>query len=269
MIGGNHGAVLAGAALTFVGVPAGLALTGGNVDGVMTFTLAVLLAGAMLGVRRWPLTVLIFSVLSVVGLRTSFLIGSGWVWPATAAFVTLVLAGRLRAAIVVGASGLLYGFVWDGYVDKDHGLDWAVAHVGGEALLAGRRSRRGAGLPQQPALAGRGRRAAGPGRARAGAGRPAPARRGAGGHRPRPARRRLAHPRRGRRAPERRAGLVRRRARRGPRRPAAGPGRPGPGDDRPEGAGRRAARRQPDRAGGRPGRPGPAGRAGPRGRAGR
>ena len=51
MSGGNHGAVLAGAALTFVGVPAGLALTGGNVDGVMTFTLAVLLAGAMLLVR--------------------------------------------------------------------------------------------------------------------------------------------------------------------------------------------------------------------------
>jgi signal transduction histidine kinase len=135
MIGGNRGAVLAGAALTFVGVPAGLALSGGNVDGVLTFSLSVLLAGLMLAVRRWPLTVLILSVLSVAALRSSFLIGSGWVWPATAAFVAVVLAGRLRAATVVGVSGLVYGFVWDGYVDLDHGLDWAVAHVGGEALL--------------------------------------------------------------------------------------------------------------------------------------
>jgi signal transduction histidine kinase len=135
MIGGNRGAVLAGAVLTFVGVPAGLALSGGNVNGALTFSLAVLLAGLVFAVRRWPLAVLILSVLSVAGLRNSFLIGSGWVWPAAAAFVAVVLAGRIGAATLVGVSGLLYGFVWDTYVVRDHGLDWAVAHVGGEALL--------------------------------------------------------------------------------------------------------------------------------------
>jgi signal transduction histidine kinase len=135
MIGGNRGAVLAGAALTLVGVPAGLALSGGNVFGVMTFSLAAFLAGLVFAVRHRPLAVLILSVLSVISFRSADLIGSGWVAPAAAAFVAMVVAGRMRAAIVVATGGLLYGFVWDVYIDANHGLDRAVAHVGGEALL--------------------------------------------------------------------------------------------------------------------------------------
>nr|BFE68998.1 hypothetical protein GCM10020092_022990 [Actinoplanes digitatis] len=81
------------AALTLIGVPAGLALTGGNVQGVMTATLAFWLAMLMLLVGRWPLSVLIVSVLTVIAWRTSGLIGSGWAWLTTAAFAALALAG--------------------------------------------------------------------------------------------------------------------------------------------------------------------------------
>jgi signal transduction histidine kinase len=121
-------------ALTLVGVPAGLALTDGNVQTVMTLTLAVVLAATTLLVRRWPLTVLIVSVLTVAAMRGGSLIESGWVWPATAALVVLALAGRLRAAVIVSACALLYGFAWDGFVALDHGGDWTLAHVGGETL---------------------------------------------------------------------------------------------------------------------------------------
>src|SRR5690349_538974 len=103
------------AALTLIGVPAGLAVTGGNLQGVMTATVAVWLALLMLLVRRLPLTVLIIAVLTVIAWRTSNLIGSGWAWPATAAFAALALAGRLRTAVVAGALTLTYGLVWDAF----------------------------------------------------------------------------------------------------------------------------------------------------------
>ncbi|GID94210.1 sensor histidine kinase [Amorphoplanes digitatis] len=121
------------AALTLIGVPAGLALTGGNVQGVMTATLAFWLAMLMLLVGRWPLSVLIVSVLTVIAWRTSGLIGSGWAWPATAAFAALALAGRLRTAVVAGALTLTYGLVWDGVVEQKSS-DWVLGHIGGEAL---------------------------------------------------------------------------------------------------------------------------------------
>lgn len=121
-------------AITLVGVPAGLMATGGNTQTVMTLTLAVWLAVLAFLVRRWPLAILIISLLSVAALRTAELIGSGWAWPATAAFAALALAGRLRSAVIGGAVALIFGFVWDGVVDLDHGPGWALAHVGGEAL---------------------------------------------------------------------------------------------------------------------------------------
>jgi signal transduction histidine kinase len=124
---------LAAAGLTLVGVPAGLAATGGNVQDVMTATLAFWLAMLMLLVGRWPLTVLITSVLFVVAMRTSGLIGSGWAWPATAAFAALALAGRLRAAVVVGSLALGYGLVWESFVEE-RSSDWVLGHLGGEAL---------------------------------------------------------------------------------------------------------------------------------------
>lgn len=123
----------AAAALTLVGVPAGLAVTGGNVQGVMTATLAFWLAMLMLLVGRWPLGVLITSVLFVVAMRTSGLVGSGWAWPATAAFAALAFAGRLRAAVVVGSLTLGYGLVWESFVEEKPS-DWVLGHLGGEAL---------------------------------------------------------------------------------------------------------------------------------------
>ncbi|NMO53216.1 sensor histidine kinase [Actinoplanes sp. TBRC 11911] len=121
-------------ALTLIGVPVGLVATGGNTQTVMTLSLAVWLAVLAFFVRRWPLTVAIISLLSVAAFRTADLIGSGWVWPATAAFVALALAGRLRAAIVTALVALTFGFAWDAFTALDHGPEWALVHVGGEKL---------------------------------------------------------------------------------------------------------------------------------------
>ena len=81
-----------------------------------------------------PLTVTIIAVLSVAVMRAGDLIGSGWAWPATAAFVALALAGRLRAAIITAVLALTFGFSWDAFTDLDHGPEWALVHVGGETL---------------------------------------------------------------------------------------------------------------------------------------
>lgn len=129
-------------ALTLVGVPAGLALLDGNFTTVMSFTVAFWLAVLLLFVRRWPLAVLVGSLMCVAAMRIAMLIGTGWVWPATAAFVGVVLAGRLRAAIVAGAITLLFAFAWEGYAEPAalgfagmaDGVDTALARVGGETL---------------------------------------------------------------------------------------------------------------------------------------
>ncbi|GIE36419.1 hypothetical protein Ait01nite_094640 [Actinoplanes italicus] len=123
----------AAAVLTLVGVPAGLALTGGNVQTVMTTTLAATLAGLVLLARRWPLAVLLFTVLTVYAWRVAHLIESGWVWPATAALVALVLDGRLRIALGTATFFLLCGLSWDTF-GQPHEPDWVFLRVGGEAL---------------------------------------------------------------------------------------------------------------------------------------
>ena len=130
----DRGAVAA-AALTLVGVPAGLALTGGAPQTTFSLSLAVTLAALTLVARRWPVPVLVASVLIVAGLRGADLLTSGWVWPATAAFVFAVLAGHTRAAIVTACAGLAYGFAWDQFVDLEHDAGWALLHVGVEALV--------------------------------------------------------------------------------------------------------------------------------------
>ncbi|MCO8270650.1 sensor histidine kinase [Actinoplanes sp. TRM 88003] len=122
-------------ALTLVGVPAGLAVTGGNQQTVMTLALAGWLALAACFAPRFPRTVLVLSLSFVIGLRGSNLVDAGWVWPATAAFVVAVLAGHLRFAIAAGGLALLYGAGWDGFVMmEEHSVDWTLAHVGGDAL---------------------------------------------------------------------------------------------------------------------------------------
>jgi signal transduction histidine kinase len=125
---------LAASALTLVGVPAGLAITGGNIDTSITLTVAFCLAAGALLLRRWPTTVLVLSVLSVAALRGGDLIGSGWAWPATAAFVAVVLAGRMRTAVIIGVITLLYGASWDGFVVTDHTVNQTLTRIGGETL---------------------------------------------------------------------------------------------------------------------------------------
>jgi signal transduction histidine kinase len=127
-------AVLAASALTLVGVPAGLALTGGATQGVMAVSLGFWLAVFALFLGRFPVTVLVLSVLSVAALRSAELISSGWAWPATAAFVAVVLAGKMRTAVVVGALTLLFGANWDGFVDLDLTLNQTLTRIGGETL---------------------------------------------------------------------------------------------------------------------------------------
>jgi len=121
------------AGATLVGVPAGLALTGGSVDPVLTWSLGFFLALLTLLMRRWPVAVLVVSLSCVAAWRAADLIGAGWVWPATAAFVANVLAGRVRTAIVAGALTLWYGFVWDYYVQLG-AFDDALGPIGAEAL---------------------------------------------------------------------------------------------------------------------------------------
>ncbi|MEV4702352.1 histidine kinase [Actinoplanes sp. NPDC049316] len=121
------------AGATFVGVPAGLALTGGTVDPALTWSLATGLALLTLLLRRFPATVLIVSLCCVTAWRTADLIGAGWVWPATAAFAANVLAGRVRTAVVAGALTVWYGFVWDYFVQLGS-FDATIGRVGAEAL---------------------------------------------------------------------------------------------------------------------------------------
>ncbi|XVU23764.1 sensor histidine kinase [Actinoplanes sp. CA-054009] len=118
-------------ALTLVGVPAGLAITGSS---VMPTVLAVWLAVLAFFAPRWPRAVLVLSLLVIAAMRGSSLVDSGWVWPATAAFVAVVLAGHPRTAVIAGGTALAYGFAWDGFVAEGHGGDWTLAHVGGETL---------------------------------------------------------------------------------------------------------------------------------------
>ncbi|MEV0897536.1 sensor histidine kinase [Actinoplanes sp. NPDC049802] len=121
------------AVLTLVGVPTGLALTGGLGETVLVGALAVSLAGLVLAARRWPLTVLVLCFCTVASWRVAGLIGAGWLWPATAALVALVLSGRLRTAIIASALMLFWGLNWDTFVHP-HSADWVLAQLGGETL---------------------------------------------------------------------------------------------------------------------------------------
>ncbi|MFC4072432.1 ATP-binding protein [Actinoplanes subglobosus] len=121
------------AALTLVGVPTGLALTGGLGPVALISALATSLAAMMLAARRWPLAMLLLAFSTVTAWRAAHLIEAGWVWPATAALMALVLAGRLRTAVVTSAVMLLWGVNWDTFV-YPHPANWVFAHLGGEAL---------------------------------------------------------------------------------------------------------------------------------------
>jgi signal transduction histidine kinase len=70
--------------------------------------------------------VLLASVALVVALRTADLTYTGWLWPATAAFATAVLYGRLWWAVGTGVVTLAFGATWE----------WTVQGGGGPVTLA-------------------------------------------------------------------------------------------------------------------------------------
>ncbi|GAA2695753.1 two-component sensor histidine kinase [Actinoplanes palleronii] len=118
---------------TLLGVPAGLAMTGGDADTVMTVSLAVTMAGLVFAARRWPRTTLVMSVSIVGAWHTAHLIESGWVWPATAALVVVALTGHLRTAVITSVILLAFGVAWDGAVEQ-HTSAWVFSRLGGEGL---------------------------------------------------------------------------------------------------------------------------------------
>lgn len=89
------------AALTSVAVLAVAAITdtfsyGGTVP------LAAWLGLPLLVRRRWPVPVLACSIAALAGFGATEMGTPGWVWPATAAYVTVVLAGGFRWALGLG-----------------------------------------------------------------------------------------------------------------------------------------------------------------------
>lgn len=89
------------AALTSVAVLAGAAIAGDFSHGG-TIPLAAWLGVLLLVRRRWPVPVLVCSVAILAGFGSTELGTPGWVWPATVAYVTVVLAGGFRWAAGVG-----------------------------------------------------------------------------------------------------------------------------------------------------------------------
>ncbi|BAL91847.1 putative two-component system sensor kinase [Actinoplanes missouriensis 431] len=140
------------AALTLVGVPAGIAVTGGDMhlsgdvnlsgdvtrgggleNAIFAGTLACWLALFALGLRRWPRGILILSLCGVFAMRGALLVHSGAVWPVTAALVAVVLAGHLRFAAVTGSVAVVWFALWDATAGQ-RSADWVLGSLGGEAL---------------------------------------------------------------------------------------------------------------------------------------
>ncbi|MEU4557029.1 histidine kinase [Actinoplanes sp. NPDC023936] len=136
----------AAAGLTLVGVPAGIAVTGGDINlsgdvvrgggvegAIFAGTLAFWLALSALGLRRWPRGILILSLCGVFAMRGALLVHSGAVWPVTAALIAVVLAGHLRFAIVTGSAAVLWFALWDATAGQ-RSADWVLGSLGGETL---------------------------------------------------------------------------------------------------------------------------------------
>jgi hypothetical protein len=84
-----------------VAVLAGAAIAGDFTHGG-TVPLAVWMGVALLVRRRWPVPVLALSIAALAGFGATDLGTPGWVWPATVAYVTVVLAGGFRWALGLG-----------------------------------------------------------------------------------------------------------------------------------------------------------------------
>jgi signal transduction histidine kinase len=116
--------------LTLVTVPALTAALGGTVTAGGTLPLTVTLAVSLLWRRRWPVAVLALSAATVTAVRVGQLTDVGWIWPATAAYASAALAGRLGWAVGIGAVQLWFAYAWEGFVQTGPSL----GAVGVEAL---------------------------------------------------------------------------------------------------------------------------------------
>jgi len=124
------------AALTVVGVPAVTALDGGRVGWEGAVPLGVVLGALLLVRRRWPVAVLLVSVVSVMALRVAYLTDSGWIWPASFAYLSAAALGRLRWAIGIGLAELWFATVWDGFVAVEPSGRGVAGEQSGGSLVA-------------------------------------------------------------------------------------------------------------------------------------
>jgi signal transduction histidine kinase len=124
------------AVATAIGVPAGVALTGGTVTWAGAVALGETLALLVLVRRRWPVTVLLTSIAAVIAYRTAGLVDTGWVWPVTVAYVNLVVIGRAGWALAIGAVHLVTAANLDATVVGTDPQSM-FAYLGAEALWLG------------------------------------------------------------------------------------------------------------------------------------
>ncbi|MGW2273490.1 sensor histidine kinase [Streptomyces yangpuensis] len=106
------------AAGTALAVLAGTVRLGGRLDLAGAVPLALWLSLLLLVRCRWPLAVLLLSVQAVIVFRSSGLTDAGWVWPASAAYVTLAADDRpgrpgLAWAAGVGLTELAFAATWE------------------------------------------------------------------------------------------------------------------------------------------------------------
>jgi signal transduction histidine kinase len=130
------------AVLTSLAVVGGAALAGDLTAGG-TAPLAAWLGLLLLARRRWPVPVLAVTVTALAGVGGSDLGTPGWVWPATVAYVTVVLAGEFRWALGIGLVnvGVMTAFVPSATQLAVETLWLAVVLAGGYAYLGRARHR--------------------------------------------------------------------------------------------------------------------------------
>ncbi|GLW30551.1 hypothetical protein Areg01_34910 [Actinoplanes regularis] len=121
------------ALLTLVGVPMGIALTGGGVTVDGALPLAWTLALLVLLRRRWPVATLLAAVAAVTAMRGAGLVEVGWIWPATVLFAHAVVIGRIGWAVGTGAVILAYAASWEWAV-LGNSADLVSGRVGGEVF---------------------------------------------------------------------------------------------------------------------------------------
>ncbi|MGW1013301.1 sensor histidine kinase [Streptomyces termitum] len=143
----------AAAGATAVAVVTAEALAGGSPLLIGALPAALALAGLLAAAGRRPLAVLLASVQTVIALRAAGLTDTGWLWPASAAYVLLAVAdrparrtgaGRLGAlrerlpsgpvlAAAVGAFQVAFAANWELFVTGLPGRE-VVAGLGAETL---------------------------------------------------------------------------------------------------------------------------------------